>query len=396
MPSESDRRAPHTSAAVTLFVQIALTCLIPAVGCFALLNRGIESIISNQAVADQMGSAQAMVDIQGSAFLTAEFFEKPRSASEATFIDQFIGPMFKVGDGSVKVTMYNANQLVVYSSAKELMGTVTRKQPVADALNGRENYGYVSAADSMGAVTKGRAARFTVPVLADGTTLGAIEVTYSNRIALLKMQGELRRLRLILGGGIAGLWLLAAASGWFFARRMQVRAQREEHLADHDPLTGLLNRRGLTRRTETDVTSTPLAVAVIDLDRFKPINDTYGHEAGDHTLAVVTERLQNAVRTGDAVARLGGDEFAVITAMPPSASMDDLIERIRQAISAPFSFDGQALVISASIGVATRPHDGDDIEDLLRIADQRMYEDKVLRRSHAFADQHAGAERSIR
>ena len=115
----------------------------------------------------------------------------------------------------------------------------------------------------------------------------------------------------------------------------------------------------------------------LDLNAFKPINDTYGHEAGDVVLQVVAKRLLNCVRSSDRVARLGGDEFAILLNGCGSAvDIEVLVERIRQAVRAPIRFDDLTLRVSVSIGVAHYLDDGRSREDMMQEADARMYEDK--------------------
>jgi diguanylate cyclase (GGDEF)-like protein len=127
--------------------------------------------------------------------------------------------------------------------------------------------------------------------------------------------------------------------------------------AETDPLTGLQNRSALRRRLDT--ATGPVTLAVIDLDDFKPVNETHGHETGDVVLQTVAERLAEAVRADDLVVRFGGDEFAVVFAdgtTPERAS--HLAERITDAVRAPIAaHDGLVVAVSASIGLATGPAD---------------------------------------
>ncbi|MEZ5282719.1 MAG: EAL domain-containing protein [Acidimicrobiales bacterium] len=155
------------------------------------------------------------------------------------------------------------------------------------------------------------------------------------------------------------------------------RARTElEHMAGHDPLTGLANRgrlsEELARRLDPNCREAgPVAVAFIDLDRFKPVNDLYGHETGDELLTMVAARLRDALRDDDVVARFGGDEF--IAVMPDAGiSTDDLAERIVSALSTPFRLSVGVVQISASVGVvAATP--GDDPDTVLAEADNAMY-----------------------
>jgi diguanylate cyclase (GGDEF)-like protein len=153
------------------------------------------------------------------------------------------------------------------------------------------------------------------------------------------------------------------------------------HQARHDHLTGLPNRAGFAERLSAAGGATgPLALFYIDLDGFKPVNDTFGHEAGDALLSEVGARLLECVRGGDTVARLGGDEFAVL--VEDVGGEDDLARiaaRLEGAFAEPFCVGGRSLAVGASIGRAVWPADVDGVDALLRHADAAMYEVKRSR-----------------
>lgn len=162
------------------------------------------------------------------------------------------------------------------------------------------------------------------------------------------------------------------------------------HLAYNDMLTGLPNRAlfGDLLRQQIDrarQTHTAVAVLFLDLDRFKFVNDSLGHESGDKLLKAVAERLRQCVRVGDHVARLGGDEFTVVLeelASTPAAAI--AADKIAKALSEPFHIEGHDVFISASIGISLFPRDGEDVSTLLRHADTAMYEAKRANRGHQF------------
>ncbi|MBS1160803.1 MAG: signaling protein [Proteobacteria bacterium] len=161
------------------------------------------------------------------------------------------------------------------------------------------------------------------------------------------------------------------------------RAERHvRQLAYNDPLTGLPNRLllvdHLNRAIERSAARNGIfALLFLDLDRFKFINDTLGHEAGDQLLATMAHRLKGCVRTDDCVARLGGDEFTLLLDDLPNAGVAaSVAQNICRTVSAPLTLCGQEIVITASIGISLYPADGVDVSNLLRHADTAMYRAK--------------------
>ncbi|GAA0587033.1 diguanylate cyclase domain-containing protein [Caenispirillum bisanense] len=178
---------------------------------------------------------------------------------------------------------------------------------------------------------------------------------------------------------------------------------RISHLAHHDVLTGLPNRlsfatraRGIMARAQAD--GLRVAAMVVDLDRFKPVNDTYGHDAGDLVLRQAADRMTQAVRDSDVVSRVGGDEFVVLCAVQREDQAAEIADRIVQCLALPFHLaDGRPVEIGCSIGVTVcGPDDRSGLDHLLALADQAMYDAKRSGRGQwrcadMLADQDAGA-----
>lgn len=175
------------------------------------------------------------------------------------------------------------------------------------------------------------------------------------------------------------------------AAAMYFAAQDEHHedlfyRATHDQLTGLANRalfmdRLRNERTER-TTEQGVGVLMIDMDGLKEVNDNFGHRAGDAVLKAFAERCKAVARSSDTVARLGGDEFGVI--LSPAGRLDGVaaaVERIQAKLTEPFEFENRHYRLAASIGAALFPDEGSDIEDLLHLADQRMYAVKRQQRN---------------
>jgi len=170
------------------------------------------------------------------------------------------------------------------------------------------------------------------------------------------------------------------------------QAELNEHQARHDALTGLANRRLFSDRIARAVDAARpeaglVAVMVMDLDRFKEVNDSLGHHAGDELLQEVARRLTGVLRTSDAVARLGGDEFGILLPNPSGpAAVTAVVEKLIEAMQEPITVQDLPLVVEASIGVAVAPDDGLDVDTLLRAADVAMYTAKEEKTGYGFFD----------
>ncbi|MCQ1775614.1 sensor domain-containing diguanylate cyclase [Neorhizobium galegae] len=154
-------------------------------------------------------------------------------------------------------------------------------------------------------------------------------------------------------------------------------------VALEDPLTGLANRRALQDGWQSEVSSrskaqpSRMAVLLVDLDGFKPINDQLGHEAGDAVLKMVADRLRLSVRPTDLVGRVGGDEFVVLLPyLKDTTEADAICRSVSEALSTPFHCEGSIVKIGASIGISLYPQDGQNLQTLMRHADQALYRRK--------------------
>ncbi len=205
--------------------------------------------------------------------------------------------------------------------------------------------------------------RTTMAVLAIGPLIVVVSMVNGGFLVLL----------------VLPLWLVYAVAKLSLDREVR---------ASTDSLTGLANRERLEHLLEERIAAIArsgrcVALCVVDLDRFKEVNDTLGHATGDALLRAVAARLSAAVREGDAVVRLGGDEFVLLLEVDDRAVASAVVERIAVHVHRPYDLAGVRLEVSMSVGVALLGEDGDDLDTLMRRADVAMYDAKAIRRDRA-------------
>jgi diguanylate cyclase (GGDEF)-like protein len=226
-------------------------------------------------------------------------------------------------------------------------------------------------------------ARAYVPVEVDGKPV-AIVAAYVDQTA---EHGNFQHSFLIAAAALCiltGLSFSVPAIAWYRrTEEVQQADRRIRFLAHHDALTGLANRAQLIERMAQAIAVLPaqgeqIAVHFIDLDHFKTVNDTLGHDAGDYLLETVAKRLCTATRPDDIVSRLGGDEFVVVQlGIEDSVQAEELASRLASVLGEPIEFNEQAIQHGLSIGIALAPMDGNTPERLLKHADLALYKAKA-------------------
>jgi diguanylate cyclase len=213
---------------------------------------------------------------------------------------------------------------------------------------------------------------------ASGRSVGVLELHLPFDEVAAHVEEATRRTYWRLGGGLGVLYVALALISWSTTRRLRRHAARSAYEALHDPLTGLPNRKLFEVRLEEDTRRQAAgAVVLVDLDRFKSVNDTLGHRAGDKLLCEVARRLRDSLRPEDTVARLGGDEFGLLLpGVRTPATARAVLAAAEDALAAQMVIDGVPLTMDASFGVAFHPRDAGDVEALLHCADSAMYHGK--------------------
>ena len=240
------------------------------------------------------------------------------------------------------------------------------------ALKGRNGMG------DQGEVFFGNAALFTDPAAL------RMPITVPGGMWVLAVKPPAGATSALSTFGRAGGWALSLLLAYLTYLVLHHRREMSR-LALHDSLTGLPNRMLLRDRIDQAIfrasrTRGEFSIVFIDLDHFKSINDTYGHKAGDAVLKTVAERLIAATRNTDTVARWGGDELLLVLEGTGHGEAQQMKQALLGHIERPVAFGPDALRVSASFGIAAYPADGETMDELLKVADGRMYADKNSRK----------------
>jgi diguanylate cyclase (GGDEF)-like protein len=215
--------------------------------------------------------------------------------------------------------------------------------------------------------------------------VGVLELYLPYAPIAANVASGMRTVSIALGVGLAGLWICLLAVSGSVTRRLRRQVRVNARLAREDQLTGLPNRTQFTeliaRAALDSCEQSPAAVVIVDLDRFKQVNDTLGHDNGDRLLVALADRLAHRVGSAGTVARLGGDEFGIV--LPHVGGADQtyvLLSGLRSGLTYPVELDGIPVTVEASMGFALTPHDGLDAGSLLQHADVAMYVAKCQHR----------------
>ena len=245
-------------------------------------------------------------------------------------------------------------------------GTQSQQRQVLDV------YVPVRATNTSGAAPEG-----AVP--GSGEPIGTAEVMLDHTDSAAALRSAIGTVALVVAGGLVALWVLLFRTVFTTSKRLQATALENARLALLDSLTGLPNRRLLTERMTKTVADAQrngarLGMVLLDIDRFKDINDSLGHDHGDELLEQVADRLRKALRDEDVVARLGGDEFAILlTDVRSVEDAEHLARRVRELFGPPFKLGEMSLHVETSVGVSCLPDHADDASSLMRTADVAMY-----------------------
>jgi diguanylate cyclase (GGDEF)-like protein len=345
-----------------------------------------------------LATSRAAVDVERAVLLDAAYGR----AATGVAAEESLERKYRLQPGPVPLAAHVEARAQVRRALSEIkrLGTPKDRQLV-NRVSG-EHTGYVRAAlDMFAAVDRHESAEFVNAI--DGTRVDPVfDAMQSETFAAAAQHraGALDRLNslqaterlafgLAVGTLIVGITLIATAAIALvrYERRLRTQSQVNRHQALHDGLTGLPNRTLFQDRTVTALQAArrsgeQAAVLLVDLNRFKDVNDTLGHYYGDLLLEQIAARFTGTLRAGDSVARLGGDEFAVLLCSTSPEQAVAAAARLSEALATSFSVKDISLDVDASIGIALAGPDS-DVETLLRHADVAMYEAKSQHIPHA-------------
>ncbi len=351
-----------------------------------VLGAMLESQIRSRAVSSAAQSAQLVARFGIQPQLSRVALEDGLSPEAVNALDDLLRAGYD--DGTiVSIEVQNSDGLIVYSNNRPQIGKVRERDGFQRALAGQTVTEVAKRMDE-------HPARETLiethaPLRLHGAGAppdGVFEIYTRYAPVAAVISHDTTRLYLVLGIGLLIFYALLFRIMLKASQRLRRQADENEHQARHDSLTELPNRAWFYAQTTELLHSRrgSSAVMVMDLDRFKEVNDTLGHHSGDQLLRAAAARIRRAVRESDVVARVGGDEFAVVLPDATRAMAAEIAHRVRDTLEEEFSVSGATVDIDASIGIAIHPDDAEDVDTLLQRADLAMYKAKETHIGHTF------------
>jgi diguanylate cyclase (GGDEF)-like protein len=365
------------------------TALLLSIGAFVILISVRQHAISQAESAAVFHSRFVVRSVLGDRLRPSDFSHSV-AHDRAGALDSVAEADILFGD-TLSLELYSRDGRVTYATDRALVGTSP-----TDASHARATLGNGDVGKNVEVVNGRKVLKVFVPVPFVGSDEPAGVLALAQDYKPIAQAGRKGMLPVI---GVLQLVLLTLYVSLFpllrrVTARLRGQVEQIEKLALYDALTGLANRRLFHDRLEQAFLSaqrsgTGFSLMLLDLDRFKEINDTLGHQTGDAVLEHLAGRLKGVSRASDTVARLGGDEFAfLLEGAQDGASALFVAERIRRALDEPFVIEGLTLQLETSIGIAIFPRHGEDAEQLLKRADIALYASKDAHAPVVYAAEH--------
>ncbi|MFA9444061.1 putative bifunctional diguanylate cyclase/phosphodiesterase [Egicoccus sp. AB-alg6-2] len=382
----------------SLLAKYGLTSLLLFVALGSVLGHVLQASAQGRILDSALREAQVVARLGVQNSLTPEEVTNGLTPSRVDALERAFVVSLSALD-TVEVRIWNRDGRIVFASERDTIGSAPAPSTgLRQALDGEAVAVITEVADSPNPFLRRHGVvleAFTPLRFGSGPGIpaeGVIAVTLPYGPVAEAIQSDTWRLLGVLAIALAVLWGVLFRLVFSASAALREQSEQNEHQAMHDGLTGLPNRSLFADRLDHAVahaerTGERLGVILMDLDRFKEVNDTLGHHHGDVLLTKVAERLHDTLRTGDTVARLGGDEFAfLLPDVGEEVAIDIVATKIRDALERPFDILGLPLEIGASLGVAVYPDHASTGIALVQKADVAMYTAKREHRGHAVYD----------
>jgi diguanylate cyclase (GGDEF)-like protein len=377
---------------VLRFAILSAVCLGVAAAGILGVTRHLNVQAAQQNVATQVSFASSSV--LADAFTQADLQAAPDEVRRRE-LDRILARRLSALNGIVLVSLSGTDGRVTYSTNHGLIGTkIGPAGRVADAARVEDRIGHVISVegrteDVVKAGTTLKTLDVYAPLFPRDGGRGIVRVSIDHEVVVVAAMQWFYPVAGILEGTLVLLYLLLLPVLARVSRRLREQVTRIHYQAYHDDLTDLPNRLQFRESTDAALeagSEETVAVMIIDLDRFKEVNDTLGHHAGDDLLRELAQSLRKQAPDGVLVARLGGDEFGVLATVTPERDAAHVAESIRAILNANFTVQGIPLGVEASIGIAVAPEHGQDVDTLMQRADLAMYDAKSRLAGIAFYD----------
>lgn len=330
-----------------------------------------------------------MILMVGKLMSPEDFNGKPFTPEKAAVLNSLLGEFTFLGAEQLTATLYDPSGIVLYSTNPSMVGKkASLNKAQQAALAGKTSSRFTNTPEIK--AKGGQVVQYTLAIPLNGKIVGVVQADTPDYVITIQTERDLKKIQLILGGGMFLFWLALFPIATTVAQALRRQAEENEHLAMHDQLTGLPNRKLLKDRLEQSIAQSTRSghqtgLLFVDLDRFKEVNDALGHQQGDILLAQIAARLAEAVRDADSVARLGGDEFAVVVPdITDTTTLIALAERFTELLRTTFEINNVVVNVDASIGVTIFPDHGTDADTLMQRADVAMYAAKEAGLDYTF------------
>jgi diguanylate cyclase (GGDEF)-like protein len=361
-----------------LFAFYAGILLVPVVLLGLLLSASYRSEAGQRGLAEGLSEARLVAQTAVEPVLDGRPLGDGISPSEQTDLERLV--KHAVGNHDIlRLRLRDLSGQVVFSDD----GSGFREKPEDEALDAAhgevvERLTHLNSDDNDSGAVGPQSVEIYLPLLAGNhdRRVGVLELYLPYGPINADVSAGLHSLYLYLALGLAALYLVLFAISVSVSQRLRQQVRLNKFLAEHDSLTGLPNRSLFHRRAARAIKRASrrkarVTLAIIDLDRFKEINDALGHQNGDQLLVEIAARLEKHKRPKDTIARLGGDEFGVILA--DGGDPESILSQLRELIELEVQVSGVPVSIESSIGYAVAPDDGLDVGDLMQHADVAMY-----------------------